>query len=303
MITRPSWPRPRCGHRPGIAARAAVQRPREGCAGTGTRLRHGRRPRGFRGCHEPGAARAAALRPDRRARGARRRPSRGARAPSRRKWSPWVALAIAGTTGPTRRPRAGRRAGLGRRPTSCSCVRGHRRAASCACASCPPHAARRPRRAPAACPSGGGAPARDAPADHPPQRVGRRLRAAARGARVRRGAGGLRAPHGDRERLRAGGIGGHRARHRALPPRLQRVERHRLQLPRRPVRPGVRGPRGRDRPGCVGAQAQGYNSSSTGIATIGHVQRPCRSPRRGFDALAQPDRLEALAARRADQAC
>ena len=59
--------------------------------------------------------------------------------------------------------------------------------------------------------------------------------------------GGVRPPHGDRERLRARGLGRDRARHRPLPPRLQRLERPRLQLPRRQVRPGLRGPRRRHR--------------------------------------------------------
>ena len=42
---------------------------------------------------------------------------------------------------------------------------------------------------------------------------------------------------------------GHRARNRPLPPRFQRLERHRVQLPRRPLRRGLRGPRGRHRGG------------------------------------------------------
>ena len=55
-------------------------------------------------------------------------------------------------------------------------------------------------------------------------------------AELRHRPGGVRAPHGHRGRLRAGGIGRDRPRHRPLPPRLQRLERHRLQLPRRPLR-------------------------------------------------------------------
>ena len=78
-------------------------------------------------------------------------------------------------------------------------------------------------------------------------RVGRRLRAPARARRLRLGPGRVRPPHGHGQRLRAGGLGRDRARHRPLPPRLQRLERHRLQLPRRQVRPGLRGPRRRHR--------------------------------------------------------
>ena len=55
-------------------------------------------------------------------------------------------------------------------------------------------------------------------------------------------------PHGRVELLRAGGVARDRPRHRALPRARERLERHRLQLPRRQVRPGVRGPRRRNRP-------------------------------------------------------
>ena len=56
---------------------------------------------------------------------------------------------------------------------------------------------------------------------------------------------------------RAGG--GDRARHRALPRRRQRLERHRLQLSRRPVRHDLRGSRRWNRPerrrrACAGVQ-------------------------------------------------
>ena len=69
-----------------------------------------------------------------------------------------------------------------------------------------------------------------------------------RRAQLRRGADRVRAPHRQRERLRARGLRRHRAGHRQVPPRHQRLERHRLQLPRRQVRPDLRGPRGRHRP-------------------------------------------------------
>ncbi len=84
--------------------------------------------------------------------------------------------------------------------------------------------------------------------DHHPRRVGRRQGPAARDADLRRRRDGLRAPHGDRERLRPGGLGRHRPGHRPLPPRPQRLERHRLPVPRRPLRPDLRGARRRHRP-------------------------------------------------------
>ena len=47
--------------------------------------------------------------------------------------------------------------------------------------------------------------------------------------------------------LRQGRVGRDRSRHRALPRAGKRLERHRLQLSRRPIRPGVRGPCRRNR--------------------------------------------------------
>ena len=51
-----------------------------------------------------------------------------------------------------------------------------------------------------------------------------------------------RAPHRRDEQLLAGPVSRDRAGHRGLPREGNRLERHRLQLPRRQVRPGVRGP-------------------------------------------------------------
>ena len=136
--------------------------------------------------------------------------------------------------------------------------------------------------------------------DHQPQRVGRRQRAAARGAPVRRGPGRVRAPHGQRQRLRARGVGRDRARDRALPPRLQRLERHRLQLPRRPVRPGLRRPRGRHRPGRDRRPGPGLQLRLDRDRLPRHLQRAAAVGGRPRGARA-PDRLEALAARRADR--
>ncbi len=55
-----------------------------------------------------------------------------------------------------------------------------------------------------------------------------------------------RPPHGRLQLVQARGIRGDRSRHRALPREGQRLERHRLQLSRRPLRPGLRGAGRRD---------------------------------------------------------
>ena len=57
-----------------------------------------------------------------------------------------------------------------------------------------------------------------------------------------------RAPHGRDERLLALPGGGDHARDPDLPRQVERLERHRLQLPRRPLRDGLRGPLRRNRP-------------------------------------------------------
>ncbi len=56
-----------------------------------------------------------------------------------------------------------------------------------------------------------------------------------------------RPPHGRRERLHRGAGAGDREGDPALPREGERLERHRLQLPRRPVRHRLRGPLRRDR--------------------------------------------------------
>ena len=134
--------------------------------------------------------------------------------------------------------------------------------------------------------------------DGPARRLGRRPGPAAQPAELRQRAGRVRAPHGHRGRLRAGGIGRHRPRHRALPPRLQRLERHRLQLPRRPLRRHLRGPRGRHRgrrdrrPGAGLEQLLDRHRLPRDVH-----EHPARRARDGVARAA--DRLEALAARRA----
>ena len=57
-----------------------------------------------------------------------------------------------------------------------------------------------------------------------------------------------RPPHGGPERLLAVPGRGDHARHPDLPRQVERLERHRLQLPRRPLRHRLRGPLRRDRP-------------------------------------------------------
>ncbi len=68
-----------------------------------------------------------------------------------------------------------------------------------------------------------------------------------------------RPPHGGDQRLHPRTVCGDRARHRGVPRARERVERHRLQLPRRPVRHRVRGSRRgcraqRRRRACPGVQ-------------------------------------------------
>ena len=59
----------------------------------------------------------------------------------------------------------------------------------------------------------------------------------------------------------------------ALPRALERLERHRLQLPRRQVRPGLRGSRRWHRPRTsIGAHAGGFNTGSVGVAVIGNYE-------------------------------
>ncbi len=60
---------------------------------------------------------------------------------------------------------------------------------------------------------------------------------------LRRRARRLRAPHGQRQQLHAGRGAGAAAQHLRLPRAGPRLERHRLQLPRRPLRPDLGGPR------------------------------------------------------------
>ena len=59
-------------------------------------------------------------------------------------------------------------------------------------------------------------------------------------ALVRLGGRRVRPPHRHRDRVRAAGLGGDGARHLPLPPQLERLERHWLQLPGRSLRHHLR---------------------------------------------------------------
>ena len=81
-----------------------------------------------------------------------------------------------------------------------------------------------------------------------PLGVGRRRVAAQRGAVLRPGQDGVRAPHRERQPLLARRRSRARARHLRLPHQDPALERHRLQLPRRPLRHHLRGALRRRRP-------------------------------------------------------
>ena len=107
------------------------------------------------------------------------------------------------------------------------------------------------------------------------ERLGRepsrgRLRAAQRPG-VRQGEGGGRPSHRDRERLHRGRGAGDRARHLPLPPQRQRLERHRLQRARRPLRQRLR--RSRRRPA-----ASGGRRPRPGLQRSDHRRRLDRHP-------------------------
>jgi len=97
-------------------------------------------------------------------------------------------------------------------------------------------------------------------ADHPAQRVGGRPVQAAQRSQLRRRQARVRPSHRQPQRLRAGPVGRDRAGHLPVPPGRPRVGRHRLQLPRRPLRPDLRGPGGRHRPAGGGRAGQGLQS-------------------------------------------
>ncbi len=149
-------------------------------------------------------------------------------------------------------------------------------------------------------PAGACVGARDAgrSGDHPAVGVGRGQAAHARRAVLRGGRARLRPPHGHGERLRAGRFAGDRARDREVPHRLQWLERHRLQLPRRPLRAAVRGARGRDRQGRDRGPGAGLQLLVD--RDLEHRDVHGRTPDpRGHRLPVAADRVEARLARRA----
>ena len=83
------------------------------------------------------------------------------------------------------------------------------------------------------------------------------------------GEGGGRPSHRQRRRLQRVGGAIDRPRDLPLPPQRERLERHRLQRPRRPLRDALPGSGGRPAKAVVGAHAQGFNAKTTSIASIG----------------------------------
>ena len=82
---------------------------------------------------------------------------------------------------------------------------------------------------------------------------------------------GCHPPHGERERLHARGGPLDRSRHLPLPRLRQRLERHRLQRARRPLRDALRGPRRR-------SQAAGGRRPGTGLQLPDDLDRLDRRP-------------------------
>ena len=81
-----------------------------------------------------------------------------------------------------------------------------------------------------------------------------------------------RAPHGRHERLLALAGGGDHAGDPDLPRRVERLERHRLQLPRRPLRHGLRGALRRHRPERCRSARPGLQHGRGGRRRDGHLR-------------------------------
>ena len=97
----------------------------------------------------------------------------------------------------------------------------------------------------------------------------------------------LRAPHGQRQQLHQGRGARAAAQHLRLPRAVARLARHRLQLPRRPLRPDLGGPLGRRR---QGRRRRAHARLQRGrLRDVGDRQlrgcparrRPCSTPTRG----------------------
>ena len=216
------------------------------------------------------------------------------------RWTRWTALHDAGDHGPD----AGR-GSAGTDPAWTGAadefqlrLKGRRARPARALRALRPRGARRAPQPPARARVGarGGRPAR--PAIIPRSAWGGDTRPAAQRPVLRPGPARVRAPHGQRERVRAGGLGGDRARDRALPPRPQRLERRRLQLPRRPVRPDLRGPRRRHRPRDRRRAGAGLQQRLDRRRAASARSRRVAPPPAGDRRDRARDRLEALAPRR-----
>ena len=107
--------------------------------------------------------------------------------------------------------------------------------------------------------------ARAATQHHRPRTMGRRRGDAMREHRVRqRNPGRHRPPHGRKQRLRPAGFGRHRPVDLRVPHPHAGLVRHRLQRTGRQVRPGLRGPRGRN-----GQTGRGCRTPAASTATPG----------------------------------
>ena len=131
-----------------------------------------------------------------------------------------------------------------------------------------------------------------------PQAVGSQRADAGPGlAPLLRGPRRVRPPHGERQRLHPGGGARDPAQHLRVPHAVAGLERRRLQLPRRQVRPDLGGPRRRGRP--PRGRRPHARLQRLVLRHVGDRQlRDRGAERRDAAGLRQPLRLEALAARR-----
>ena len=115
-----------------------------------------------------------------------------------------------------------------------------------------------------------------------PRRVGRRREPPHRSPSYRAGQDGLHPPHRQRQHYTPADAPGHRPRHLRVPHQEPRLERHRLQLPRRPVRHHLRRPVRRRHAGRDRRAGRGLQHRSTGISVLGTFidrrRRPLPSP-------------------------
>ena len=107
-------------------------------------------------------------------------------------------------------------------------------------------------------------------------------------AALLRGARRLRAPHGERQRLHPLAGARHPAQHLRLPREVPRLERRRLQLPGRPVRPDLGGPGTAASTGRWSERTpSNYNDNAFAMSAIGNFElvRPSRAMLEAYGAL------------------